>query len=127
MKNSTSFKIRKVLWYIVAAVAICAFIYLASEPGEDVAIIEFVPGKIYAIVVLFCCGVIGAIIDNPNIIMKHIVAIVCVLSAWAYKHLRIRTELCKWAHKVERNKGYKRLYIWAVHCYDKHVTENNVI
>lgn len=127
MKNSTSFKIRKVLWYIVAAVAICAFIYLASEPGEDVAIIEFVPGKVYALVVLFCCGVIGAIIDNPNIIMKHIVAIVCVLSAWAYKHLGIRNEICKWAHKVERNKGYKRLYIWVLHRYDKYVTENPVI
>lgn len=127
MKNSTSFKIRKVIWYIVAAVAICAFIYLASEPGEDVAIIEFVPGKIYALVVLFCCGVIGAIIDNPNIIMKHIVAIVCVLSAWAYKHLGIRNEICKWAHKAERNKGYKRLYICVLHRYDKYVTENPVI
>lgn len=123
MKNSTSCKIRKVLWYIVAIVAICSFIYLASEPGYDIAIIEFVPGKIIAIVVMFCCGVIGAILDNPNLIMRHFVAIACVMSAWAYKHLGIRSEICKWAHKVERNKGYIRFYIWTLCRYDRYARE----
>lgn len=126
MKHSTFFKIRKVLWYIVATVAICSFIYLASEPGEDIAIIEFVPGKIVALVVLFCCGVFCAILDNPNLIMRHFVAIACVMSAWAYKHLGIRNEMCKWAHKVERNKGYTRFYIWTVRRYDKYASEKHV-
>lgn len=126
MKNSTSYRIRKVLWYIVVIVAICAFIYLASEPGEDVAIIEFVPGKIYALVVLLCCGVVGAILDNPSIIIRHMVAIACVVSAWAYKHLRIRNEMTIWAHKAERKRGYVRFYIWAVRRYDSCSHEKRV-
>lgn len=126
MKNSNSYKIRKILWYIVAIIAIFAFIYLASEPRDNVAIIEFVPGKIRALVVLFCCGVIGAIIDNPSIIMRHVVAIVCVLSAWAYKHVGIRNETCKWAYEVETNKGFKRFYIWVVRRYDRYVIENHI-
>ena len=117
MKNSTSYKVRKILWYIVAIIAIFAFIYLASEPRDNVAIIEFVPGKIRALVVLFCCGVI---------IMRHVVAIVCVLSAWAYKHVGIRNETCKWAYEVEANKGFKRFYIWVVRRYDRYVIENHI-
>lgn len=111
--------IRKSLFYIFGTLSFLALICVAGEMPADVAIQELISAKMAAVSVFIFFSIITAILYNPNLLMRHIVAIICVSTVIVTAFIPARSS---WTRNVRRTYyrvgTLSRLYSWALHRYD---------
>lgn len=123
----TSFVIRKTLFYIFAILSLLAFIYVAGELSEDVAMQELMSAKLIGVSMFILFSLITAILYDPKFLLRQLAAILCVSTAIVTSFIPARSS---WARNIRKNYyrvgTLSRLYSWALHRYDTCTKENDL-
>lgn len=107
--------IRKCAIYLFAILSISSFIISACIPIISPESMRF---QIISLAAFVVSTIIAVIIEDPSVVGRHIEAFILIACVWAYKHLKIDTDLTRAAYREgSKYTTYRGLYYRYISTY----------